>query len=69
MKGICAAKVGDLYRDKDGKVWIVSEVYDEPTVSMGTVAPLPNETGIYGRLLGGVSESLWDGFVRLVEEK
>lgn len=66
MSGIHDAKPNDVYRDRKGNLWIVIATHPEPTVS---VASLTDCGACLVTLQRGVSDTLWDGFVRLVEEK
>jgi hypothetical protein len=57
------AQVGDIYVDKNGKLWRVIETCSEPTVNMQEIE---HEHGFPpNRQRGGISGLMWNGFKRI----
>lgn len=66
------AELGDVYRDKDGRLWIVRSYCEQPTVTMERLFPAGEDPlcakGEYVKG-GGVSGLMWQGFVKLTPAK
>jgi streptogramin lyase len=65
------AKSGDVFVDKDGKLWRVTGVWLEPTVEAVEIEPkalssMPGCRPLRGKTqFGGVSGAMWSGFKRI----
>ena len=57
------AKPGDVYAEKDGKLWRVVGVVGEPSVIVEEIESLSPESPV--RMHGGVSGLMWQGFTRI----
>lgn len=57
------AQPGDIYADRDGKLWRVISICGEPTVCVQEIESITPETPV--RRSGGVSGYMWGGFTRI----
>lgn len=61
------ATCGDVYRDRQGKLWMVRWVCHEPTVGVIELSHEPLDE--HEVKSGGVSGLMWDGFEKLEPRK
>lgn len=67
------SKPGDIYADKNGKLWRVVGIWSDPTVRVEEVEPTHHPDGPepaipYGEkraMFGGVGGCMWSGFTRI----
>lgn len=57
------AEPGDVYVDKEGKLWRVMGTCHEPTVQVAEIERTVPERPV--TLRGGISGLMWDGFKRI----
>lgn len=60
------AHPGDIYRDREGRIWHVYAICPEPTVYVEELTAKSSPIPLLPRKQsGGVSGQMWDGFVKL----
>lgn len=57
------AELGDVYRDPQGKLWMVRWICHEPTVGVVELSHEPLDE--HETKSGGVSGLMWHGFTKL----